>query len=130
MKKIMILALLGFAIWQTSKHWEELFEPAPSHQAVVRNSSRRTIERLRLTVDGRTFVRERIDPQAETTFPFKVARDASFSMLWEWSDSPVESRWSGGMVAAGPMVQRHVIVMHGDGSVVYLPEALPVPTKR
>jgi hypothetical protein len=130
MKKILILVVLGIAVWQAREHWNDLFEPAPSHQAVIRNKSRHVIERVRLTIDGRTFVRERIDPEAEAMIPFKVAHDASFSMLWQWGDMQGEPRWSGGFVTPGPLVQRHVIVIHDDASVVYLPEALPARPSR
>lgn len=125
MKKIVLLAVLVFAAWQASKHWGDLFEKRIPNQAVVENNSNRPINRLRLTVGDRTFVREHLEPKATVMFPFEVRRDGSFGLVWEWGDAVGEQHWSGGFVAPGPILQRYRIIVHEDGSVVYLAEALP-----
>ena len=126
MKKILILAALALAAWYGSKHFRELCDKRPSHGAAGHNSGRRTVERLRLSVGGQTFVRDRLDAGADTEFRFLVNRDSRFELVWQWSDSPVESHWEGGFVPAGPMVQRHSFSIDDDGGVVYT--TLPLAT--
>jgi hypothetical protein len=58
------------------------------------------------------------------TFPFRVNQDASFSMTWGWQDSPAEQTWHGGMVPAGPLVQRHKITITAHG---VLSQVEPIP---
>jgi hypothetical protein len=122
MKKLIIVALLGLAVWQGWKHYPELRSRAPSHEAVIQNSSGQTLTRVRLTVGGQTFVKEEIAPDQTATFPFRVNQDSQFSMTWEWKDRSGESHWSGGDVFKGPMVARHVITVSDDGGVIYQSE--------
>jgi hypothetical protein len=125
MKKIVILAALALAAWQASRHWADLFERKPSHLAQIVNQCREAIESVRLEVGGRVFVKEQIAPGTTATFRFQVNRDAAFDLSWKRGVN--ESHWTGGFVAAGPMVQRHVITVHEDGTVVYTVSRAPAP---
>ena len=122
MKKLLILVLVAGAGWYGWKHYPSLLERRPSHEAVVRNGTGSVLTRVRLTVDGQTFVKEELADGAAATFPFRVGQDASFELIWEWAQRPGENRWSGGMVPRGPMVQRHIIVVDDQGGVLYRAE--------
>ena len=124
MKKLLILALIAFAAWQAKLHYRELLHRRPAHEAMVENSSGRTIERLRLTVGGQTFVKESLEGGERAVFHFNVNRDASFKLTWEWKGAVEENNWSGGMVPRGPMVQRHTMSIEDDGGVVYTAQNL------
>ena len=122
MKKIILFLIFAFAAWYGWKHWPEFSNRQPSHEAVVVNASGVTLVRIRLTVDGQTFVKEELPTEDKVVFPFRVKNDASFSLVWEWSDRIGESHWAGGMVPHGPMVQRHIMQVDGDGGVTYTAE--------
>jgi len=116
MKKLSILLLILGASWYGWKHYPRLLERPPSHQAVIENASGLALERLRLTVGGRTFVKDRLPPGQRATFAFQVRRDASFTLVWEPAGQGRQT-WKGGRVPAGPLLQRHVIRV-GDGDQV------------
>lgn len=119
MKKLLILGLLAFAGWYGWKHYPELTHRAPNHEAVIENRTGRPMTRVRLTVDGQTYVKERIEDEADATIPFRVHDDAAFQLVWQWDNDTVERSWSGGLVPKGPMVQRHHMTVDGDGGVLY-----------
>lgn len=125
MKKLIILAIVAIAAWTAWKKYPELLEKRPSHQAVVENKTGETIVALRLTVAGQTMVAEELPPGGRTTFPFQVDRDSDFRLLWAWQARPGEGQWSGGRVAAGPMVSRFVFTIGREGGVVHHSEPLP-----
>lgn len=125
MKKVLFLALLAIAVWQASKHWGDLFEKKPAHEAVVVNDGSRPLERIRLRVAGQTFVRERLDPGAQAVFRFQVSRDETFELWWEIGID--DHSWKGGFVARGPMVERHTLRIHDDGSVFYTVVGIDTP---
>jgi hypothetical protein len=118
-KRIVIFALVAFAGWYGWHHWTDIAHRAPSHEAVVENDTGVTMEKVRLTVDGQTFVKEILPNGQRASFPFRVANDASFALDWEYKERLGERHWRGGMVPRGPMVQRHMMQVDGDGGVVY-----------
>jgi hypothetical protein len=122
MKRFFLLLLLIATLWYAWGHRDDLLHRQPGHEAVIENTSDREMTRVRLTVGGQTFVKESIPDGAKAVFPFRVDRDATFQMVWNFADSPVEQSWSGGMVPRGPMLQRHVMTVDGDGSVLYRAE--------
>ena len=125
MKKLLILAIAVFVCWYGWKHYSDIFEKRPSHEAVVRNRTGMGMQRVRVNVDGQTFVRDDLADGADAVFPFRVGKDASFNLVWQWASREGENQWSGGMVPHGPMVQRHIMTVDGDGGVVYQTELKP-----
>lgn len=119
MKKLIMLVLVAAVAWYGWKHLPSLLERRPSHEAVIQNSTGIGLTRIRLIVDGQTFVKEELADGASAVFPFRVGKDASFQLTWQWADRVGENSWSGGMVPAGPMVQRHTMTIDGDGGVIY-----------
>ena len=119
MKRLLILAFLVVAAWYGWKHYPSLIERRPAHEAVIQNRTGVGLTRVRLTVDGQTFVKEELADRAGATFPFRVGRDATFTLVWQWSDRAGERRWSGGMVAVGPIVERHTMTIGSDEGVLY-----------
>ena len=84
MKKLIFVAILCFAGWYGWHHYPELLHHAPSHEAVIENHTGRVMTRVRLTVDGQTFVKERIADEASAVIPFRVGSDASFQLVWQY----------------------------------------------
>ena len=121
MKRLILLILVAAAVWYGWKH-PDLLRRHPSHEAVVENTSGLEMARVRLTVGGQTFVKESIPDGTKAAFPFRVDHDASFQLVWEWADRIGERTWSGGNVPAGPMLQRHIMTVDGDGAVLYRAE--------
>src|SRR5438105_2921574 len=119
MRKLLVLIIVVCVGWYGWKHYPSVFEHRPAHEAVVRNRSDMGMTRVRLMVDGQTFVRDDLPNGADAVFPFRVSRGASFQLVWQWSGREGEAQWSGGMVPKGPMVQRHIMSVDGDGGVVY-----------
>ena len=127
MKKLIVLALVALAVWYGWKHYPELLNRAPANDAVIENRSGRGMARIRLTVDGQTFVKEELADGADAVIPFRVRNDSSFELVWTWGDT-YEHQWAGGLVPHGPMVQRHVMTVNDDG-VFYRAEPKFAPTK-
>lgn len=119
MKKLLLLAIVVAAAWYGWKHYPDIVNPQPGHVAVVMNQTGRDMERVRLVVDGQTFVSETLADGAEAEFKFRVANDSEFQIVWQWSNAPGEFQWRGGRVPRGPMVQRHVFTVHGVNEIVY-----------
>jgi len=123
MKKLLFFAIVAFAAWYGWKHYPELMHRLPSHEAVIENRTGRPMTRVRLSVDGKTFVKDRIDDNADATIPFRVDNDATFTLVWQWESEGVEKSWTGGLVPKGPMVQRHHLTVDNEGGVIYRAEA-------
>jgi hypothetical protein len=122
MKKLVLLVLVAAAAWYGWKQYPQFAQRRPGHEAVVQNDTGQELQRVRLTVDGQTFVKESLPDGERAPFPFKVNRDASFHLVWQWTQRPGENEWQGGMVPHGPMLQRHIMVIDGDGNVLYRAE--------
>ena len=122
MRRILILVLVALAGWYAWGHWRALTEHRPKHEAILENHSGRTMERVRISVGGQTFVRESVADGTEETIPFLVNEDASFTLEWKWPGQDFDQHWSGGFVPRGPMVQKHHLYVDNEGSVVYQAE--------
>jgi hypothetical protein len=122
MKKLLFFLVVAGLAWYGWKQYPTLMERRPFHEAVIENSTGTGLTRIRLTVDGQTFVKEELADGAKAVFPFRVGRDASFDLVWQWSDRQGENSWSGGMVPKGPLVQRHFLTIDGDAGVLYRAE--------
>lgn len=122
MRRLLLLALFAVALWYGWQHRGELLNRRSGHEAVVENASGREMTRVRLSVGGQTFVKESIPDGQKAVFPFRVDADAKFDLVWRFADAAGEQSWSGGMVPRGPMLQRHIMTVDGDGEVLYRPE--------
>ena len=119
MKKLLLLAIVVALGWYGWTRFPSLVQRRPSHEAVVVNNTGATLTRIRVTVDGQTFVKEELPDAASAVFPFRVGHDATFELTWQWKDRVGENSWSGGMVPVGPMVQRHTMTIDSDAGVLY-----------
>ncbi len=115
--RLFVILLLAVAVWYGWKQYPKLAERRAAHDAVIENQTSREIERIRLKVGDQTLVREKLGPSETATLPFRVNQDASFTLTWQ--SHGAELSWSGGMVPAGPMVQRHEFVIDPDEQVLY-----------
>ena len=123
MKRLFFLALFAIAAWYGWHNYRSVFQRHDMHEAVIRNDSSSGLERVRLKVDGQTMVKEVIASGQSVTFPFQIANDSDFHLTWDWNDKPGQLNWTGGLVAKGPLMQRHVFTIDGDGEVIYHAEA-------
>ncbi len=119
MMRLFFVVLVAFAAWYGYKHWPELMNRTPGHEAVIVNNCGQTLARVRLKVDGQTMVKEQLADGEKATFTFKVANDATFDLTYEFAHAMGVRHWTGGMVPKGPLTQRHFIQIDGDGQVVY-----------
>jgi hypothetical protein len=115
MKRLIIVLVLALAAWQGWKRYPDLLHRQPSNQAVVINESGRGIERLRLRVGERGFVRESLPDGQSVTFPFRLNHDAPLSLEWQWQDSANEQTWHGGEATSGPMILRYQLTISRHG---------------
>jgi len=122
MLRLFIFAFLIFSGWYAWRHWHEITDRRPKHEAIVENRSGRTMLRVRLAVGGQTFVNESIPDNTNVTIPFLVNEDASFALDWKWPGQEFDQHWAGGFVPRGPMVQRHHLAVDNDGAVIYQAE--------
>ena len=131
MKKLVFLAILVFAGWYGWNHRDQLLHREGSHEAVIKNDASTSLERVRLTVDGQTMVKESIPAGESIELPFKINNDSDFKLVWQWGNRQGERTWEGGMIARGPMLQRHVFEVDDDGNVTYHaePKGQPVPSE-
>src|ERR1051325_3117816 len=108
MKKLIFVLLVAVAAWYGYKHYPEILHPRGSNDLVIENSSGKTMERIRIEVDGQTLVKETLPDGQSATIPFNVQKDASFHVEWEYDGVAGLHQWNGGMVPRGPMLQRHI----------------------
>jgi len=120
MKRLIIFVLFALAAWFGWNNYRRLLERQPSHEAVVENLGDAAIERVRVRVDGQTLVKEVVAGGEKAVLPFRVNRESSFEL--EWRAGANDHRWAGGLVTAGPMVQRHVFAIDDNGEVLYRAE--------
>ncbi len=119
MKRLFFLALLVFAGWYGWKHRDTLFTRHEGHEAVIENDASVGIERVKLTVDGQTLVKEVIASNDKAVLPFSINNDSDFKLEWQYTGKIGERSWQGGMIAKGPILQRHVFQIDDDGNVTY-----------
>jgi hypothetical protein len=115
--RFIVILLLAVAVWYGWKQYPKLVERRPSHEAVIENQTGTDLERIRLRVGGQTLVKEKLAAGERAVLPFRVNQDATFVLTWQVG--PAERSWSGGMVPAGPMVQRHEFVIDEENQVLY-----------
>ena len=118
MKRLVILVVIGIAVWIAWKRGPNVFDKLPEHDVVVKNQGTAAIERLRVTVAGRTFVRETLAIGEAVAWPFRTENDSDFQLVWEFKSRMGEKRWTGGRVARGPLVQTHRLRIDDDGALL------------
>jgi hypothetical protein len=119
-KRLIVFLLFAAAIWYGWKHYPELLHRQASHDAVIENQTDGEIDRVRLKIGDQTLVKETLAAGERATLPFRVNQDATFELTWTARDG--DHSWSGGMVPAGPMVQRHEFLIDPEGQVMYRAE--------
>lgn len=125
MKRLLILALFALAAWYGWNHRERLFAGNRDSEAILVNSATHAMLRVRLTVDGRTYVRDVIEPDSRATIPFAVAKASDFHLRWDWRALEGVPEWRGGDVAPGPLRSRCVLEVFDDGVTF---SSTPMPT--
>jgi hypothetical protein len=126
--RIVLLVVLAAGIWQGARLLPRLFRRPASHEVVVVNEGKRTIETLVVRVGRQRFEGGPVEGRDSVSFAFRVARDVPIGLLWTWDDRPDEEpSWDGGRVPVGPMVQRFRIAVRDDGGVVFRVTADPEP---
>lgn len=121
MKKLLFLVVVAGLAWFGWKQLPTLLEKRPAHEAVIKNATGSLLTRVRLVVDGQTFVKETLPDGESAVFPFRVAHDSGFDLTWQWADRVGENSWTGGFVTVGPIVQRHTMTIDSDAGVLYTP---------
>lgn len=114
MKRLLFLVILAAVGWYGWQH-RDLFSRRPAGPEVeLANGGTRAMQRVRLTVDRETYVRETIEPGARVTFPIRVANASDFRLRWEWRGVEGAFEWRGGSVEPGPGRQRCTIEVFDD----------------
>lgn len=125
MFRLVLLVLLGFAAWQARIHYPTLLDHKRSQELVVENRSDVPLERLRIRVGGRTYVREVIAPGDRTTFSFDVPRESRFEVQWIWADRASDYSATVGR-ATEHQVARHTIRIAREHEVFH--DAIDLPS--
>lgn len=115
--RLFLILILAAAIWYGWKQYPKMVERRPAHEAVIENQTGGDIDRIRLKVGDQTLVKETLANGERAVLPFRVNQDAAFSLAWNTRAG--ELNWSGGMVPAGPMVQRHEFLIDHESQVLY-----------
>lgn len=116
MKNLILLIVFAAVAWYGWNHRQDLFQHRTTHEAVIENRSGAQIQRIRLRVDGQTLVKETLEDGQDAHLPFRVNRDSDFDLTWTVRGA--DRTWSGGLVPAGPMAQRHVFTIGEQGNDV------------
>ena len=119
MKRLVFLVFVVFAAWYGWHHYQDLLRKTPKNEAVIVNHTGEVLTRVRLTVDGQTFVKEEMANDESASFTFGVNRDSRLDLIWDYAAKTNEGHWTGGGVVAGPSVSRHTITVRPDGGVIY-----------
>jgi hypothetical protein len=126
MKRLLFFVLAAAAAWYGWNHRTGLFAGSTDSEAVIVNSGTRAMLRVRLTVNGQTYVREVIEPDTEEKFPIAVTRESDFRLKWDWRGLEGAPEWRGGEVTPGPPRSRCTIQVYDDGGVTCA--CVPMPT--
>ncbi len=117
MKKLLFLAIIAFAAWYGWNHRDTILRGNDSSEAVVVNAGTRAMTRVRLTVGGKTQVRDDIEPADKATFVFRLSRPSDFQLNWDWRGLEIVPSWRGGEALAAPLRQRCTLQVFDDGTV-------------
>lgn len=126
MKKLLLLVILAAAGWYGWQHRGAIFGGSSDSEVVLVNSGTRAMLRARLTVDGRTYVREVIEPGARETLPVTVTNASDFRLRWEWRGLEGSFDWRGGEITPGPPRSRCTVEVFDDNEATVA--CSPMPT--
>lgn len=126
MKRLLFLAIVVAIGWYGWQHRAVLFTGDTDSVAVLVNDGTRDMLRVRLTVDGQTYVRDVIAQGTQTTIPMPVRRVSDFRLRWEWRGLEGAPNWQGGEVTPGPPRSRCTLTVFDDNGVTVA--CSPIPT--
>lgn len=126
MKRLLFLAIVAAIGWYGWQHRGVLLKGDTDSVAVLVNDGTRDMLRVRLTVDGQTYVRDVIAQGTQTTFPMPVRRVSDFRLHWEWRGLEGAPDWRGGEVTPGPPRSRCTLTVFDDNGVTVA--CSPIPT--
>ena len=123
MRRFLILIVIAAAAWFGWRQYGGLFTKGPPHEAVIENRSDRADDG-RAPRGGRHDVRAGVPPgRRDGGLPVqRHARTPRSSSPGRGTARPARWSWSGGYVPRGPMPQRHIMIVDGDGNVIYRAE--------
>lgn len=126
MKRLLLLAILGAALyWGYTKNWD--FGRPAGNEAVLVNRSGRDLDRIRLTIGGETLVREALADGERASLTFRQQRDGAFRLVWHAKGVVGERTWSGGHLVGGPAPSVHTFEFDAQHGVVWFAKAKPAP---
>ena len=128
MKRLIFFLIVVAAAWYGWKMYPTLASRRPGHEAVVENASGQRLERLSLHIGTQSFGKEALADGEKWVQPFKVNSDATFTLEWQVANQIGGRTWNGGLVTAGPMLQRHTMKIEEDASVTYNAGSKGLPT--
>lgn len=126
MKRLLFLAIVAAVGWYGWQHREAVFGGRADSEVVLVNAGTRAMQRVRLSVDGETYVREVIEPDGRVNIPVRVARVSDFRLVWEWRGLEASRDWQGGQVLPGPPRSRCTIQVFDDNEATVT--CVPIPT--
>jgi len=126
MKRLLFLAIVGAVAWYGWQNRGAVFGGSADSEVVLVNAGIRAMQRVRLTVDGETYVREVIEPDARAHLPVRVTRVSDFRLVWEWRGLEASRDWQGGQVTPGPPRSRCTIQVFDDNEATVT--CVPIPT--
>ncbi len=128
MKRLLFLAVFAAVAWYGWQHRGLLFKGDTDSEAVLVNGGTRDMLRVRLTVDGKTYVRDVLAQGARTSFSMPVARTSDFRLRWEWQGLEGAPDWRGGEIEPGPPRSRCTLTIYDDNGVTV--GCSPLPTGK
>lgn len=127
MMRLLILALFAFAAWYGWNHREMFTRGRDDTEVVLVNEGSRAMQRVRLRVDGNTYVRDKIEPEESAVFSIPVTHPSDFRLIWEWQGVEGVPEWRGGEVTPGSSRQRCKLQVFEDNGVTC--GCVPIPAE-
>ena len=130
MKRLLFLAIIAVIGWYGWQHRAGVFGGSTDSEVFLVNSGTRAMLRVRLTVDGQTYVREVLEPEGRTKIPVKVGRVSDFRLRWDWRGLEGVPEWRGGEITPGPPRSRCTLEVFDDNDVTVMCGPLPTDAGR
>lgn len=130
MQRLFVILLFAFAAWYGWNHKEDLLHRPPANEAIVQNRSGFALERVRLSMGDQTLVAEVIESGQDARFKFRVSHDSDFKLVWQVRRRYGDRTWQGGLVTAGPLLQRHTFTLDDHDGVIWKTERITPTATR